>query len=56
MKHNGYFLSKGKSLKDFKLQFGTDINVGTKTTVIGLFNYSSIPYRNKCAVAARPLR
>ena len=27
LKHNGYFLCKGKSLKDFKLQFASDINV-----------------------------
>ncbi|MDR3245165.1 MAG: DNA-binding protein, partial [Prevotellaceae bacterium] len=39
LKHNGYFLSKGKSLKEFKLQFGILINEDTKTTVLGLFNF-----------------
>ena len=39
LKHNGYFLCKGKLLKEFKLRFGSDINVATKTTIIGLFNF-----------------
>lgn len=38
---NGYFLCRGKSLKEFKLQFGNVINVGSKTTVLGLFNFRS---------------
>ena len=38
---NGYFLCKGNSLKEFKLQFGSVINVGSKTTVLGLFNFRS---------------
>ena len=41
LRHNGYFLSKGKQLKDFKLQFGHLINEATKTTVLGLFNFRS---------------
>jgi hypothetical protein len=41
LKHNGYFLSKGKSLKDFKLQFGHLINKASKTTQLGLFNFRS---------------
>lgn len=36
---NGYVLCKGKSLKDLKLQFAPVINVGSKTTQIGLFNF-----------------
>lgn len=32
-------LCKGKSLKDLKLQFAPVINVGSKTTQIGLFNF-----------------
>lgn len=39
LKCNGYFLCKGKALKEFKLQFGRDINVATKTTIFGLFNF-----------------
>ena len=38
---NGYFLCKGKRLKDFKVQFAPVINVGSKTTQLGLFNFRS---------------
>lgn len=38
---NGYFLCKGKRLKDFKLRFAHDNNVGSKTTQLGLFNFRS---------------
>lgn len=41
LKHNGYTLSKGKQLKEFKLQFGHLINKTTKTTALGLFNFRS---------------
>lgn len=41
LKHNGYFLLKGKSLKEFKLQFGYLIDIASKTTVLGLFNFRS---------------
>ncbi len=39
LKHNGYFLCKGKSLKEFKLQFAHLINEASKTTQLGLFNF-----------------
>ncbi len=39
LKHNGYVLIKGKRLKDFKLQFAPVIDVGSKTTQLGLFNF-----------------
>jgi hypothetical protein len=39
---NGYFLCRGKRLKDFKLQFAPVINVGSKTTQLGLFNFRSL--------------
>lgn len=39
--HNGYFLCKGKSLKEFKLRFASDIDVATKTTILGLFDFRS---------------
>ncbi|MEI6048349.1 MAG: DNA-binding protein [Bacteroidota bacterium] len=42
LKHNGYILTKGKLLKEFKLQFGSDINVASKTTRLGLFNFRSL--------------
>lgn len=38
---NGYSLCKGKRLKDLKLQFAPVINVGSKTTQLGLFNFRS---------------
>lgn len=39
LKHNGYILSRGKQLKELKLQFGHVINVPSKTTQLGLFNF-----------------
>lgn len=41
LKHNGYVLSKGKSLKEFKLQFAHLISEASKTTQLGLFNFRS---------------
>lgn len=38
---NGYFLCRGKRLKELKLQFAPVINVGSKTTQLGLFNFRS---------------
>lgn len=39
LSHNGYVLSKGKTLKEIKLQFAHVINVGSKTTQLGLFSF-----------------
>lgn len=41
LKHNGYILSKGKQLKQFKSQFGHIIDKVSKTTQLGLFNFRS---------------
>lgn len=38
---NGYVLCRGKRLKDFKLLFASDINVGSKATQLGLFDFRS---------------
>ena len=38
---NGSVLCKGKHLKELKLQFAPVINVGSKTTQLGLFNFRS---------------
>ena len=38
---SGYVLCKGKRLKDLKLQFAPVINVGSKTTQIGLFSFKA---------------
>ena len=42
LKYNGYFLCRGKSLKELKLQFGHIINEMTKTTQLGLFNFRAV--------------
>jgi len=42
LKHNGYILTRGNKLKELKLQFGHVINVPSKTTVLGLFNFRSL--------------
>lgn len=42
LKYNGYILSRGKQLKEFKLQFAPVINVGSKTTQLGLFNFRAM--------------
>jgi hypothetical protein len=41
LKHNGYILIRGKALREMKLQFAPVINVGSKTTQLGLFNFRS---------------
>jgi hypothetical protein len=41
LKFNGYILIRGKALKELKLQFAPVINVGSKTTQLGLFNFRS---------------
>ncbi len=42
LKYNGYFLCRGKLLKELKLQFGHIINEMTKTTQLGLFNFRAV--------------
>jgi hypothetical protein len=42
LKYNGYILIRGKALKDIKLQFAHVINVGSKTSQLGLFNFRSL--------------
>ena len=39
LKHNGYVLCKGKTLREFKLQFDHLINETSKITQLGLFNF-----------------
>lgn len=41
LKHNGYILSRGKQLKEFKLEFAHLIDKASKTTQLGLFNFRS---------------
>ncbi len=39
LKHNGYFLCKGKTLKEFKLQFAHEKSFMSKITQLGLFDF-----------------
>lgn len=39
LKHNGYIILKGKSLKDFKKQFGWMLQEGAKAPQLGIFNF-----------------
>lgn len=39
LKHNGYELFKGATLKAFKEEFGGVINIQSKTTQLGVFNF-----------------
>ena len=41
LRYNGYFLCRGNSLKEFKLRFAPEINFGSKTTQLGLFDFRS---------------
>ncbi len=41
LQHNGYVLMRGKRLKNIMLAFAPVINVGSKTTQLGLFNFRS---------------
>lgn len=50
LKKNGYEVWKGKKLKEFldaySKHFGTDINVSTKTTVLGVFDFKASLKKN----------
>lgn len=39
---NGYRIIKGKELKELKENFGNDMNVVTKTTVLGIFTFRAV--------------
>ena len=41
LKHNGYVNLKGKSLKDFKEEFGWMLQEGAKAPQLGVFNFRS---------------
>ena len=41
LRYNGYFLCRGNSLKEFKLRFAHEIDFGSKTTQLGLFDFRS---------------
>lgn len=62
LKNNGYQLLRGTKLKQFKaLDYGTDINDGTKTSVLGVFSFRAVlngyaadRKRSRTAVALPP--
>ena len=39
---NGYQLLQGNALQNYKLYFGTDINVGTKINLLGIFSFRAV--------------
>jgi hypothetical protein len=39
---NGYKVIKGKELKELKENFGNDMNVATKTTILGVFSFRAV--------------
>lgn len=39
---NGYRVLRGKELKELKESFGNDMNVATKTTVLGVFGFRAV--------------
>lgn len=41
LKHNGYIVLKGKNLKEFKNQYGHILNLSSKTSQLGVFNFRS---------------
>jgi hypothetical protein len=41
LRQNGYEVISGKRLQEFKELFGRDINVPTKTTVLGIFSFKA---------------
>ena len=42
LKQNGYRVISGKKLQELKNLFGADINVATKTTILGAFNFKAL--------------
>lgn len=39
---NGYQILRGQELKDLKENFGDDMNVATKTTILGIFSFRAV--------------
>jgi hypothetical protein len=42
LERNGYRILKGKALKNFKLAYGTDTNVATKTSILAIFSFRAL--------------
>jgi hypothetical protein len=57
LKSNGYRLLKGKNLKEFKgLTYGTDTNVGTITSVLGVFTFRAVLNLGMLLTESEPAR
>lgn len=57
LKANGYKVLKGKKLKEFKsLLYGTVINYGTKTSVLGVFNFRAVLNLGMLLTESEPAR
>ena len=57
LKANGYTVLKGKKLKEFKtLLDGTVINYGTKTSVLGVFNFRAVLNLGMLLTESEPAR
>lgn len=57
LKSNGYQVLRGSKLKEFKeLVHGTDINDGTKTSVLGLFSFRAVLNLGMLLTESEPAR
>ena len=57
LKQNGYQVLRGQKLKDFKnLAYGTLINEGTKTSVLGIFSFRAVLNLGMLLTESEPAR
>lgn len=57
LKSNGYQILKGKRLREFKgLLDGTDINDGTKTSILGVFSFRAVLNLGMLLTESEPAR
>ncbi len=57
LKSNGYKILRGAKLREFKaLDYGTDINDGTKTSVLGVFSFRAVLNLGMLLTESEPAR
>ncbi|WP_300319566.1 DNA-binding protein [Idiomarina sp.] len=57
LKSNGYKILRGAKLKEFKaLDYGTDMNDGTKTSVLGVFSFRAVLNLGMLLTESEPAR
>lgn len=57
LKSNGYKILRGEKLREFKaLDYGTDINDGTKTSVLGVFSFRAVLNLGMLLTESEPAR